>query len=226
MGPKERKEREKAERRDEIINAGEKLFLEKGLAGATMDEIAREVELSKGTLYLYFPSKEELFLEITHRAIATMLSMMRNAIENEEGVLNRLEKFGEAHGRFTIEHPDHFQILMRTTDYSLFRKPELKELGHSILANQNEIWKMVTDIIRDGIDEGLFKADTDPLEVSISLWSISTMMMQMTAHVNINREMLTEHNDPFLNVDFDSIIIKNCHRIIESILAKIPDGYE
>ncbi|MDL1893205.1 helix-turn-helix transcriptional regulator, partial [Sphingobacteriales bacterium CHB3] len=52
MGIIERKEREKEQRREEIVTAAEKIFFEKGLAIATMDEIAEAAELSKGTLYL------------------------------------------------------------------------------------------------------------------------------------------------------------------------------
>ena len=57
MGIHERKEREKEHRRDEILNAAQKVFFEKGLQSATMDEIAEAAELSKGTLYLYYGSK-------------------------------------------------------------------------------------------------------------------------------------------------------------------------
>ena len=59
MGIAERKEREKLQRRKDIIDAAEKVFFYRGFESATMDEIAEKVELSKGTLYLYFKSKEE-----------------------------------------------------------------------------------------------------------------------------------------------------------------------
>ncbi|MEO8168159.1 MAG: helix-turn-helix domain-containing protein, partial [bacterium] len=60
MGIIERKEREKEHRREDIIAAAQKIFFEKGLPSATMDEIAEAAELSKGTLYLYYKSKEDL----------------------------------------------------------------------------------------------------------------------------------------------------------------------
>lgn len=67
MGIQERKEREKESRKEEIINAAQKIFFEKGLPAATMDEIAEAAELSKGTLYLYYKSKEDLYLAVTMR---------------------------------------------------------------------------------------------------------------------------------------------------------------
>ena len=67
MGIAERREREKDQRRNTILDAAEKVFFSQGINLATMDGVAEEAELSKGTLYLYFKSKEELFLGIACR---------------------------------------------------------------------------------------------------------------------------------------------------------------
>jgi AraC-like DNA-binding protein len=53
-GNSERKEREREQRRNSIIDAAEKIFFTKGIAGATMDDVAAEAELSKGTLLSVF----------------------------------------------------------------------------------------------------------------------------------------------------------------------------
>ena len=64
MGIAERKERERQQRREEIIKAAEEIFFSRGTESATMDEVAERAELSKGTLYLYFKSKEDFGLEL------------------------------------------------------------------------------------------------------------------------------------------------------------------
>ncbi|BDZ69820.1 helix-turn-helix domain-containing protein [Methanobacterium petrolearium] len=64
MSIRDRREREKEQRRNDIINAAEKLFFAKGYDDVSMNDIATEVELSKATLYLYFDNKEELFLPL------------------------------------------------------------------------------------------------------------------------------------------------------------------
>jgi TetR/AcrR family transcriptional regulator len=71
MGITERKEREKEHRKEEIIDAAQKVFFEKGLLLTTMDEIAEIAELSKGTLYLYYKSKENLYLAVMMRGTET-----------------------------------------------------------------------------------------------------------------------------------------------------------
>ena len=61
MGTRERREREKENRRNQILNAAKEIFMSKGLRAATMEEIARKAELSPGTIYTYFRNKEELY---------------------------------------------------------------------------------------------------------------------------------------------------------------------
>ena len=69
MGIQERKEREKERRRQQIIVAAKRVFSEKGFNKATMEDIAKEAELSPGTLYLYFKNKEELYASLSLRIL-------------------------------------------------------------------------------------------------------------------------------------------------------------
>ncbi|NJK86044.1 MAG: helix-turn-helix transcriptional regulator [Bacteroidales bacterium] len=83
MGISERKEREKEQRRSDIVDAAEKIFFKKGFEYATMDEIAEQAELSKGTLYLYFKSKEELLYAIHLRAMKIIKGLFESAIDQK-----------------------------------------------------------------------------------------------------------------------------------------------
>ncbi|MBW2283651.1 MAG: helix-turn-helix transcriptional regulator, partial [Deltaproteobacteria bacterium] len=67
MGIKERKEREKEMRQRQIITAAEKIFSAKGFRGATMEDIAREAELSPGALYTYYNKKDDLYASLNLR---------------------------------------------------------------------------------------------------------------------------------------------------------------
>ena len=55
------------ERKDQIMNAAEEVFAQKGFSDARMDDIAEETGLSKGTLYLYYKSKDDLIIAILDR---------------------------------------------------------------------------------------------------------------------------------------------------------------
>jgi AcrR family transcriptional regulator len=73
MSVAERRQREREERRHRILDAAERVFYARGLEQATMDEVARAAQLGKGTLYLYFRTKEELLLAIAVRRQDAML---------------------------------------------------------------------------------------------------------------------------------------------------------
>ncbi len=60
MAISDRKKREKEHRRQSIIDAAEKLFFEKGYDNVSINDIAKEVELNRATIYLYFENKEAL----------------------------------------------------------------------------------------------------------------------------------------------------------------------
>ena len=97
MGTAERREREKEERRQGIIDAAERVFFSKGMKAASMDEIAETAELSKGTLYLYFKSKEEIYLSINHRALKILRSMFEAVLAGAATGIERVREIGRAY---------------------------------------------------------------------------------------------------------------------------------
>lgn len=116
MGVAERREREKQERREAILAAASNVFLERGVSGATMEDIAREAELSKGTLYLYFASKDELFLAIALCALgelAERLAQVERRVQEAGGdgraVCTELLR---CYVRFAVENQSRFRVAM------------------------------------------------------------------------------------------------------------------
>lgn len=93
MGIRERKQRERERRRQQILVAAKRVFSSKGFSGATMEDIAREAELSAGTLYLYFRNKDELFSSLFIRVLQYLNLRLEHVIATtaEQGVEDRLE---------------------------------------------------------------------------------------------------------------------------------------
>ncbi len=69
MSTADRREREKEKRRNDIIDVAEKLIFSKGYENVTMDDIARETELARGTLYLYFKNKDGAYPKTINHSI-------------------------------------------------------------------------------------------------------------------------------------------------------------
>ena len=82
--------RRKADRPAEIVEAALAVFAEKGFAAARLDEIARHAGVSKGALYLYFSTKEELFRAVVEQAIAPNVLGLRDVLAQHPGPFREL----------------------------------------------------------------------------------------------------------------------------------------
>lgn len=172
MGIQERKEREKEARRDQILEAAEKVFFEKGLAGSTVDDIASVAELSKGTIYLYFRSKEDLYCAVACKGLEVMRQMFVEATSTGQDPIRLIANLGEAYYQFFHRYRDHFRM------FFFFESPAFKdlvspEMHQRCLEEDKKVWAIVSGLIRGAIDGGFFHAALDPMEVSIMLWSNS-----------------------------------------------------
>lgn len=83
MGIQERKQRERERRRRQIMNAARKVFSSKGFTKTTMEDIAREAELSPGTLYLYFKNKDELYASLSVEVLEHLYQELKRVYVRE-----------------------------------------------------------------------------------------------------------------------------------------------
>ena len=77
-------ERRKDSRPSELLEAALEIFVERGFAAARLEDVAAKAGVSKGTLYLYYANKEELFKAVVRRSIAPLIAETREIIEHSE----------------------------------------------------------------------------------------------------------------------------------------------
>lgn len=94
MGIQERKKREKEERQESILDSAKELFYSQGFHDTTMAQIAKSAELAKGTLYLYFKSKEELAATIIYRTLQGFHEFIKAKLKGNSG-LQKIRSFTE-----------------------------------------------------------------------------------------------------------------------------------
>lgn len=82
---------------EKIISAAEKVFIEKGLAGARMQEIANEAGINKALLHYYYRSKEKLFRMVFQLALKTFVPNLLKAFEGQEDFFIKIEHFVHAY---------------------------------------------------------------------------------------------------------------------------------
>ncbi len=188
MGIQERKERERERRRQQIIVAAKRVFSEKGFNKATMEDIAKEAELSPGTLYLYFKNKEELYASLSLRILQYLMIRLEHVnAEKNAGAERKLDNLMAA-----MYDVYDFDPLIIINMFQLQSSETLKNLSDELLTeiqdlSRNSIGAMA-DIFREGIDQGVF-VDKHPVAMADIFWSLfSGVVLWEASKKVINKE--------------------------------------
>lgn len=111
MGTKERREREAADRKQNILKAAREIFWKVGYANATMPQIAKAAELAPGTLYLYFPSKDALYTELLIEGYDRLEQHLKDSVALGSTAMKKAEKLIDAFFTFAQHNPQYFDII-------------------------------------------------------------------------------------------------------------------
>jgi len=145
---------EPEKQRATILAAAAICFSRKGYHRTTMDEIVAESGLSKGTLYWYFESKQDLFLEIFESWGDTMLEAMRGMAENRsQPAADRLRALGMWSMEMLAAESEIVTLMIEA--YTALRGD--REAYERLLKVYSPFLDMLTDVIEDGVRQGEFK---------------------------------------------------------------------
>lgn len=151
MGTQERRERERALRRAQIVRAARKLFRRNGYEGTTMPAIAASAELAPGTLYLYFPSKQTLYAELLHEGYDVLERRFREAVAGAGTPRAQAAALIDAFLGFAREEPATFDIIFFVLREANLKVTELKE-GRDVMtrlaARQAACKKVAADVLQ------------------------------------------------------------------------------
>jgi AcrR family transcriptional regulator len=165
MGVKERRQRERTEVREKILDAALDFFGREGVEGVTMRALADAIEYSPPVIYAHFRDKEAIIQELCYR----QLRELAKAFATFGGLdpLERLRRIGYIYADFAIEHPSHFRFLFLTP--------------HPLPADDDEVGKgdpqrnayaFLRQTVEDGLDAGIFKPGyTDADEIAQLCWA-------------------------------------------------------
>ena len=168
MGIHARKKREKEERRQVIMSAARKILSEKGFEKSTMEDIANEAELSPGTLYLYFKSKNDLFASLTIRVLQYLNKKLENIINNTLDTEQKIASLKDVmYDAFSFDpviiiHMFNFQSGHTLSNFS-------PDIISEILTLSTRSQKIMATIFQEGIDNELI-GDKKPEALAELVW--------------------------------------------------------
>ena len=160
-------------RKREIIEAATKAFSSKGYRRVSMDDVAREAGLSKGTCYKYFKSKEDLFLACVDGSLAGFFDYLEETGSTAEGALQRLLMKGLS---FINRYPEFYFMM---SDINSEAAGGNRRLAAKAISVYGEVAQYLARDIEAGVAEGTFRAGLDAESVGYSLISIIEFVGRM-----------------------------------------------
>lgn len=171
MSSAERRKKEKENRKNAILKVARKLFFDKGFKSVTIDSIAAKAELSKGSIYLCFDSKEEIYVQV----------LIAENIERNKKNSNFLAKEASASElllEFTSNYIDHFlsnNELFRILMTFMLHSDQMNltdEQDSQLIRTTNENIRIISEIIQKGIDSGEFSPGINVRQVQNAIWGL------------------------------------------------------
>ena len=181
-----RKERETQLRRNIIIDAAEELFLHQGYDHTSMEEIAHKSEFSKGTLYNYFNSKEDLFLAIATKAYEILIELTNEFAQKEEPGMNQIKELGYAYYEFTKSYPNYANIFHDVTiklpNIETKLEKNLSQLEieyHNMSHTYRDIF---LSVLKNSIEVGALRTDKKPNLIAFVLSKLTNSLIKDLMH--------------------------------------------
>jgi AcrR family transcriptional regulator len=178
------------ERRYQILDAASEVFAERGVHQSRMDDIVKKSGLSKGTLYWYFKSKDEILIAIFERMFDREFRELERISASPGHAAEKIHTFIQYalvdFNKMLRLMPLAYEFLSLAFRRRFFQEAFKRYINHYV--------DILVPIIQDGIDQGEFKP-VDPTEVAIAIGAIfeGTILLWVYDHslVDINTHILS-----------------------------------
>ena len=204
-----RKQRETDLRKQNILEAAEKLFLANGYEDTTMSQIANEAEFSKGTLYNYFKSKDDLYLAIGTKAYEIIIDYTKYFVESKDPGLDQLKAVGYAYYEFTKNYPDYAHIFhdisIKLPHVAQKSKDKLTTIEIEYLNRSEAYGEQFRDVIIKAIKTRSIRSDKDPFLIGFTLFMMTSGIMRELEHHQKTLETMEFDGDDIIDFVFEMI---------------------
>jgi AcrR family transcriptional regulator len=186
------------ERRQELIDAAERLFMEKGYEHTAISDIVKELNVAQGTFYYYFSSKEDILGAVVEKSIAVLEQNVRRLIQDEN--VDEASRFNEAINEI-------LRFVTQRNDFIDFLHQDINAIMHAKLerATVEKIIPILSDLVAKGNAKGRFNVE-NPIE-TVELLSAALVYIFHQPDINIDqrrREKLCRSLEKIMNKVLDA----------------------
>ena len=212
MGRQNKKESVAALHKENILSAAEKLFLEKGVASTTVDDISGASEYSKRTIYAYYANKDDILYHVVLKGLTALKRDLTGIFQDEDDFLNQYRAICGAMEKYQANSPQSTNSVnqMKTGDIDIDAIPPAVA---KIFEAGTEINVLLAGYIERGKRQGVVRADVEPMKTVYVMWGSITSLLS-----------LARNKGEFLEKEFssskESFLEYGYRQIINSILEE------
>jgi AcrR family transcriptional regulator len=205
MSTTQRRAREKENRRRSILDAARAVFFEDGFQLATVDDVAARAEVSKGTVYLYFESKETILAHLLLEGLEELVAVLEEAYaaEREIAAAERLRRLAMGYLNFFQANP-HYHRLIMALDRGKFQAAVPADLYEQVLTRSLRGFHRVIQAVGQGVDQGVFDV-VEPRQAAAALWASLNGVLVLLGHP-LRREMIASDLESLYWTTFDLML--------------------
>ncbi len=186
-----RRRRVKEDRREAVLAAARRIFFESGFHRATVENIALEAGVAKGTVYLYFETKETILAHLLLEGLENLRSRLESAYAEAapHSGETRLRRLAQAYLQFFKDEQDSYRLMM-AFDRGRFQECVPAEVYQQILLRSVRAVRWAVKALEQGIEEGAF-AVADARRAAGMFWAAVNGVLVLISHP-LRREILDQ----------------------------------
>lgn len=150
-----RKEREYQQRREEILEAAEKVFAHNGFHNSTVAQIAKAAEFAIGTLYQFFNNKEELYYTMMIEKFDLLYTTLKQGLEPQKSCTEKLSSLVDLVLSFIERNADFFKIF--TWELNVLQPAMEDRLKDELLKKHFSYIALISGVVKQGMKEGVIQ---------------------------------------------------------------------
>ena len=144
------------EKRKKILDAATKVFARVGFSNTRIQDVAQEAGIAHGTVYLYFKSKDDIFISIFQESLGELIDYISSEVQKKDSAEDKLRRMISLQLDVIEENPDLTKLILiefpRTGNF-------LTDRNIDVLSNYIDV---IGDVLRNGIEEGIFSTNVKP----------------------------------------------------------------
>jgi len=196
LGSTERRQREREEMQEVILQTALKLFITQGYENVTIRKIAQEIEYTPGAIYSYFEEKDQIFWAL-HQKGFELLWQQTSAALKSNNPKELLICMGEEYIKFALDNPELYDLMFLTSVVA-----GIIEQDH-IWAQGDRSFDALVGLVNQCVVDGYIE-ETDPTILAYGLWSfvhglVSLVIKKRAVIVEISEKVLVEKNNVVLS---------------------------